>query len=66
MCGRYSLHAHPDIVKLQFGLGIAPDFKPRYNITPGSNILIMREDPERGRVADKYKWGLIPYLQVNK
>ena len=60
MCGRYALHANPDVIALQFGLGIAPEFKPRYNIPPSSNILIVREDREQGRVADKYKWGLIP------
>ena len=60
MCGRFALHANPDIIALQFGLGMAPDFKARYNITPSSNILIVREDREQGRVADKYRWGLIP------
>lgn len=60
MCGRYALHANPDVIALQFGLGMVPDYKARYNITPSSNILIVREDREQGRVADKYKWGLIP------
>jgi putative SOS response-associated peptidase YedK len=60
MCGRYALHANPDVIALQFGLGMVPDYKARYNITPSSNILIVREDPKQGRVADKYKWGLIP------
>jgi len=60
MCGRFALHANPDIVALQFALGIVPDFKARYDITPSSNILIVREDREQGRVADKYRWGLIP------
>ena len=39
---------------------MAPDYKARYNIPPSSNILIVREDREQGRVADKYRWGLIP------
>jgi len=60
MRGRYSLHSPPSVIALQFGVGLVPDFKPRYNITPGTVILIAREDSQRGRVADKYRWGLIP------
>jgi len=60
MCGRYALHTNPAVIALQFGVGIVPDFKARYNITPSSSILIVREDREHGRVADKYKWGLKP------
>ena len=37
-----------------------PVSKARYNVTPGTNILIVREDLEQGRVADSYRWGLIP------
>lgn len=60
MCGRYALHTHPDVLKLQFGLSVLPEFKPKYNIAPGSDVLIVREDRERGRFADLYRWGLIP------
>ena len=60
MCGRYALHTNPHVVALQFGLAMDPDFKARYNVAPSSNILIVREDPEKGRAADLYRWGLIP------
>ena len=60
MCGRYSLHTHPEVIALYFKLGLLPDLTPRYNITPGTNVLIVRNDPEKGRVADLYRWGLIP------
>ena len=60
MCGRYTLHTNPHVVALQFGLGMDPEFKARYNITPSSSILIVREDRDNGRVADQYRWGLIP------
>ena len=60
MCGRYALHANPHVVALQFGLRMDPDFKARYNITPGTDILIIRDDKETGRVAGAYRWGLIP------
>jgi putative SOS response-associated peptidase YedK len=60
MCGRYALHAHPDVIALQFALSASPEFKPRYNIAPSSDVLIVYEDKERGRLADLYRWGLIP------
>jgi putative SOS response-associated peptidase YedK len=60
MCGRYALHAHSDVVALQFSVGMVPTFEPRYNIAPSTNILIVREYPAAGRTADLYRWGLIP------
>lgn len=60
MCGRYALHQHPGVVALQFGVGLVPEFKPRYNIAPSTDILIVRDDPAKGRTADLYRWGLIP------
>lgn len=60
MCGRYSLHTNPEVIALYFKLGLVPEFAPRYNIPPSSKILIVREDKAQGRVADLYRWGLIP------
>ena len=60
MCGRYALHAHPDVIALQFELAQIPDLAPRYNIAPSADILIVRDDKEHGHLADLYKWGLIP------
>lgn len=60
MCGRFALHTNPHVVALQFGLRADPEFEPRYNIAPSTKILIVREDLEAGRVADLYRWGLIP------
>jgi putative SOS response-associated peptidase YedK len=53
MCGRYALHAHPDVVALQFGLDSVPEFQPRYNISPTSEILIVKEN-----AASLARWGL--------
>ena len=53
MCGRYALHAHPDVVALQFGLDAVLDFAPRYNIAPATDILIVRDN--RASLA---RWGL--------
>ena len=60
MCGRYSLHSHPEVVALQFKLGSVPEFEPRYNICPSAEILVVRDHPARGRACDHYRWGLIP------
>ena len=53
MCGRYALHAHPDVVALQFNLAAVPAFEPRYNIAPAADALVVRE--RRAAVA---RWGL--------
>jgi len=53
MCGRYALHAHPDVVALQFGIEEVPPFQPRYNIAPATEVLIVR-----GRQAGVARWGL--------
>ncbi|MGH8310782.1 MAG: SOS response-associated peptidase family protein, partial [Steroidobacteraceae bacterium] len=44
MCGRFALHAHPDVVSLQFGLSSVPIFEPHYNIAPAARVLIVRGD----------------------
>ena len=60
MCGRYSLHTHPEVIALYFKLGLMPDITSRYNIAPSTKVLIVRQDLEKGRVAYLYRWGLIP------
>ena len=57
MCGRYEIHAHPEVVALQFGLEEAPEFKQSYNVRPGSEILVVRSDREGRRVARHHRWG---------
>jgi putative SOS response-associated peptidase YedK len=59
MCGRYSLHSHPDVVALLFGLSQVPAYAPRYNIAPTSQVLIVRK-VEAAAVASHVRWGLIP------
>ncbi|MCC6212264.1 MAG: SOS response-associated peptidase [Burkholderiales bacterium] len=59
MCGRYTLHAHPDVVALLFGLSEVPAYQPRFNIAPASQVLIVRRDQERN-VAAQVRWGLVP------
>jgi putative SOS response-associated peptidase YedK len=60
MCGRYSLHAHPDVVALQFGLTAMPVLKPRYNIAPTQQAPVVRVDADQKRELALLRWGLIP------
>lgn len=53
MCGRYALHANPEVVALQFGLDGVPEFQPRYNIAPATEVLIVRDGK-----ASLAHWGL--------
>lgn len=60
MCGRFALPHNPDVIALQFGVGMLSQFKARFNIAPSTDILIVKEDPGKGRTANLYRWGLIP------
>ena len=53
MCGRYALHANPEVLALQFGLASVPEFRPSYNIAPAAQILVVRA----GALA-RARWGL--------
>lgn len=60
MCGRYVLYGPPSRLTERFGLQECPDFAPRYNIAPTSNVLVIRARPEVGRVGQLVRWGLVP------
>jgi putative SOS response-associated peptidase YedK len=57
MCGRYEIHAHPEVVALQFGLEAQPELKASYNICPGGEILVVRLERDGKRVARHNRWG---------
>jgi len=59
MCGRYALHANPEVIALTYGLAEVPAVRPRYNIAPTSQVLIVRQDGVRA-VAALVRWGLLP------
>src|SRR5689334_12828023 len=61
MCGRFALHASPEVVALQFGLDAAPALEARYNVCPGSEVLAVRADGSGARRAAPLRWGLIPH-----
>jgi putative SOS response-associated peptidase YedK len=62
MCGRYTLIANAEAIRLLFEL---PAFDerlvvPRYNIAPTQPIAVVRQGP-RGRELIPARWGLIPW-----
>jgi putative SOS response-associated peptidase YedK len=57
MCGRYALHANPDVIALQFGLDAVPPFNPSYNVCPGTPVLAVRADRAGARRAGLVQWG---------
>jgi putative SOS response-associated peptidase YedK len=59
MCGRFGL-TRPERLDLErFGIRELPPLAPRFNVAPGSDILVVRER-EGERVADLVRWGLVP------
>jgi putative SOS response-associated peptidase YedK len=53
MCGRYALHASPDVIALQFGIASVPQFRASYNIAPAADVLVVRQAG-----ASLARWGL--------
>lgn len=63
MCGRFGLFVTPEVLEEYFNLehvegAAAPE--PRYNLTPGQAVAVVREHEGRRRVH-ALQWGLIPF-----
>ncbi|TFE72915.1 SOS response-associated peptidase [Methylacidiphilum caldifontis] len=65
MCGRFSLHTPPKVIKQVFNLELLPEIQPRYNIAPSTPILVVRKIDGKNR-ADLLRWGLIPHWAKEK
>jgi putative SOS response-associated peptidase YedK len=61
MCGRYDLNQHPQVILLQFSLGLMPEITPRYNIAPSQSAPVVRLSRSGERECALLRWGLIPY-----
>lgn len=61
MCGRFALKAPPSELVTRFGLDECVEFSPRYNISPGTDIPVIRQSPDGKRVLHLLRWGLIPH-----
>lgn len=60
MCGRYALYGPASRLKQRFDLRECPEFPPRYNIPPQSEVLVIRRRPEGERTGQLVRWGLVP------
>ena len=63
MCGRFGLFVTPEVLEEYFDLervegALTPE--PRYNLTPGQAVAVVREHEGRRRVH-ALQWGLIPF-----
>ncbi|RME66935.1 MAG: SOS response-associated peptidase [Verrucomicrobia bacterium] len=62
MCGRYTLKTDPGRIEKHFGLDHLPPLKPRYNLAPTQEGLVIRPGDHPGtRTAALLRWGLIPH-----
>jgi putative SOS response-associated peptidase YedK len=60
MCGRFTLQLTPAELHEFFTLFRPIDFPPRYNIAPTQPVIAIRDNGHGQRVADWFRWGLIP------
>jgi putative SOS response-associated peptidase YedK len=63
VCGRFGLFVTPEVLEEYFNLtdftaALAPP--PRYNLTPGQAVAVVREHEGKRRL-DALQWGLIPF-----
>ena len=59
MCGRYSFGKLDRVDWGKFGVPPVPDLPPRWNISPGANVIAVRHGAEGNETA-ALRWGLIP------
>lgn len=64
MCGRFRLARKKEILETEFGAELLDDdldWVPRYNVAPGQDIAVVRQDKEQPvRKLLQMRWGLIP------
>ena len=60
MCGRFALLAPGPAIAEQFGVSIAHEIAPRYNIAPTQPVAAVRLDQRGERELTYFQWGLIP------
>ena len=60
MCGRFALLASGPAIAEQFGVTIAHDIVPRFNIAPTQPVAAVRLDRQGQRELTYFQWGLIP------
>ncbi len=60
MCGRFSLTVGDRDIEDEFKVKIGFDVRPRYNIAPTQEVLVLLHDGTERRL-ETFRWGLIPH-----
>ncbi len=61
MCGRFLLTSPAGTIRRRFGVeATGPALRPRYNIAPGQDILVVHSAPDGRRRLTGMRWGLMP------
>lgn len=60
MCGRFVLETNVAQLVKTYRLATAPDLVPRYNIAPGQQVAVVRQNHDDQRQLVTMRWGLIP------
>jgi putative SOS response-associated peptidase YedK len=62
VCGRFGLFVTPEVLEEYFSLPdlVAAAPQPRYNLTPGQAVAVVREHDGTRRL-DALQWGLVPF-----
>lgn len=63
MCGRFTLASRAETIADYFGIEVPYQLKPRYNIAPSQDVLVLRQLPEASLEFTLMRWGLIPAWQ---
>lgn len=59
MCGRFTLTAHPQVVRDIFNLANVPgELEPRYNVAPTQPVAVITNDDPK--TLTFHRWGLVP------
>ena len=67
MCGRFALSIPPAQFRLHFGCAPPEGYRPRWNVTPDSDIVIVRAPAPGAREAAFVRWGLLaPWMDDPK
>jgi putative SOS response-associated peptidase YedK len=60
VCGRYTLKTPAGEIAAEFSLKSLPELRPRYNVAPSQDVLIVREGDD-APCAELVRWGLVPF-----
>jgi putative SOS response-associated peptidase YedK len=67
MTGRFALDAPYEKIKAQFAVEEFAELRPRFNITPGQNILFLSQfDEDHSNHLLYLRWGLVPFWAKDK